>query len=422
VTDVRTVLLISPYFPPMSVVGAKRPLHLVRHLPHHGWSPVVLAGDPASENVDPSLIEAIPSSVPVSYGYGLPLRAQVAGPAGRPREDPRPLFGWDLGYLNPLDSYWPKRRAGLREARRLAAQHRVSAVVVCANPWSPLLVGAALARSEGLPFVADLRDPWSLQTAKMALRPPVTRWMVGWLEERVFRAARMVVLNTEDCRDAYIAAYRGRIPAGRFTCIRNAYDLGLFDDVTPERPGRFTVLHFGHFRRLVPAEPLLRGFARFVTRESVAPDRAALRLVGTVREEDRLLAVSLGLEAYLDIRPPVPYRDGLAQLRGADVLALVTVGGMALTVPAKLYDYMGARRPILAVTDQPEPARLVETAGAGLAAPPDDADRIADAILRLWTRCKRPDRGELPAEAVQQFGAEEQSRRLAAVLDQVSTS
>ena len=28
-----TVLLITPYFPPMSVVGAKRPLNLVRHLP-----------------------------------------------------------------------------------------------------------------------------------------------------------------------------------------------------------------------------------------------------------------------------------------------------------------------------------------------------------------------------------------------------
>jgi hypothetical protein len=45
-----TVLLITPYFPPMSVVGAKRPLNLVRHLPRFGWQPVVLAGDPAGEN------------------------------------------------------------------------------------------------------------------------------------------------------------------------------------------------------------------------------------------------------------------------------------------------------------------------------------------------------------------------------------
>jgi glycosyltransferase involved in cell wall biosynthesis len=406
----------------MSVVGAKRPLHLVRHLPHFGWSPVVLAGDPASENVDPSLMEALPPDLPVSYGYGLPLHDRVDRPSTRAREAPRPLFGWDLGYLNPLDSYWWKARAGLREARRLIAVHRPSAVVVCANPWSPLLVGATLAGADGLPFVADLRDPWSLQTAKMALRPPVTRWMVSRLEERVFRAARRVVLNTEECRDAYIEAYQGRLPAERFTCIRNAYDLGLFDNVVPARPGRFTVLHFGYFRRLVPAEPLLRGFARFATREGVSPERAALKLVGEVREEDRLLAVSLGLEPYLEIGSPVPYREGLALLRGADVLALVTVGGMALTVPAKLYDYLGARRPILAVTDQPEPARLVEEAHAGLAAPPDDPDRIADAIVVLRKRCEAADRGELPAEAVERFGAEEQSRRFSEVLDQVSAS
>ncbi len=39
----KTVLLITPYFPPMGVVGAKRPLHLCRHLPSEGWRPVVLA-------------------------------------------------------------------------------------------------------------------------------------------------------------------------------------------------------------------------------------------------------------------------------------------------------------------------------------------------------------------------------------------
>jgi hypothetical protein len=121
----------------------------------------------------------------------------------------------------------------------------------------------------------------------MALRPPPTRWIIRQTEYRVFRTARRIVLNTEECHDAYTAAYRGRVPAERFTCIRNAFDLGVFKETPVQRNDRFTVLHFGHFRRLVPSEPLLKGFAKFVQREGLGPDKAALVLAGTPREEDR---------------------------------------------------------------------------------------------------------------------------------------
>jgi hypothetical protein len=60
-----SVLVIAPYFAPMSVVGAKRPLMLVRHLPRFGWNPVVLTAPPGLENIDPSLSAAIPAGVPV---------------------------------------------------------------------------------------------------------------------------------------------------------------------------------------------------------------------------------------------------------------------------------------------------------------------------------------------------------------------
>ena len=104
-------------------------------------------------------------------------------------------------------------------------------------------------------------------------------------------------------------------------------------------------------------------------------------------------------------------------MRSADVLALVTVGDMALTVPAKLYDYLAARRPILAITDQPEPGRIVDQTGAGVVVPPANPEAIAAGLARLRARCQAPDRGEIPAESVTAFDAEEQARRFAAVLE-----
>jgi glycosyltransferase involved in cell wall biosynthesis len=415
-----TVLLIAPYFPPMSVVGAKRPLTLVRHLPQFGWQPVVLTADPARESVDPSLAASIPAGLSVVREYGQPVGQRSMSHTPAQREQVRRVFGYDTAYFTPFDRYLWSTQSGIRAALRMIAEHRPSAIHICADPWSPLLAGLSLKRRTGLPLIVDFRDPWSLQRAKMALRPPPIRWAVRKIEARVFQAASKVVLNSEDCRDAYIEAYRGRLPAERFTAIRNAFDLTLFEQRPVVHSSAFTVLHFGHFRRLVPGEPLIRGFARFVAREGLSPSQARLRLAGTVRLEDESLIRSLSLDEFVDVLPLVPYREGLALLQSADVLALVTVGGMALTVPAKLYDYLAAQRPILAITDQSEPGRIVSGAGAGLVAPPSDPDAIAAALAQLRIRTAAPDRGEVPAAAVAQFSAEAQAKQFAAVLTEVT--
>ena len=46
-----------------------------------------------------------------------------------------------------------------------------------------------------------------------------------------------------------------------------------------------------------------------------------------------------------------------------------------MSVPSKIYSILAAGRPVLAAVDEgTEVARTVETAGAGLAVPPDDPD------------------------------------------------
>jgi glycosyltransferase involved in cell wall biosynthesis len=420
-TGASRVLMITPYFPPVNVVGARRPLMLVRHLPRHGWHPVVLAARPGLERIDPTLAELVPADIPVVREYGRPAATTRTGSQPELRERRRPLLHWDAGYLTPLDRYLWSTPAAIRAAMRLVHEYRPRVVHVCADPWSPLLAGLALRRRTGLPLVVDLRDPWSLQASKMELRPPPTRWAVRAIEARVFRAAAKVVLNSEDAREAYAAAYRGRIPEDRFTVVRNAFDLGLFDHQPVVPPRAFTVVHFGHFRRLVPGEPLLRGFARFVARAGLSPEAARLRLIGGTRDEDRVIARALGLEAYLEDLPAIPYRQGLSLLRSADVLALVSLGEHARVIPAKLYDYFAARRPILAITDQAEPARLVTGAGAGLAAPPGDPERIAAALVDLRKVVSGPDRGDVPEAAVAPFTAAVQAERFAAVLDEVTS-
>lgn len=414
------LLLIAPYFPPIDVVGAKRPLMLTRHLPALGWTPIVLAADPAGEPTDESLLQAVPQDLVVDRSYRAPFRrARPAARSAITAGAHTTLFGWDPGYFTPFDRYLWGTPAAIRAAHRLAERHAVSAVMVCADPWSGLLTGLTVARQRRLPLIVDLRDPWSLQVAKMRLSPPPTRALVRSIERRIFQRASAIVLNTEGARAAYVEVYRGRVPAERFHAIRNAFDRELFRPAAPAPSPRFTVLHYGHFRRLVPAEPLLEGFACFVQAGRLAPEAARLLVVGSLPRPAEERARALGILAYLEVRPSMPYAESLDLLGGADVLALIATGGMALTLPAKLYDYLAAGRPILAVTDQPEPARLVSENDLGEVADPARPEEIAAALGRLKARTLGPGRGALDPTRLEQFGAAAQAKAFARVLEGV---
>ena len=57
-----------------------------------------------------------------------------------------------------------------------------------------------------------------------------------------------------------------------------------------------------------------------------------------------------------------------------------------LQVPAKLYEYIGLRRPILALAEDGAVARVVRDGGFGLVAPPTNVGSIAEALTDLYRR------------------------------------
>ena len=427
-------LLISPYFPPMSRIGAKRALQFCRNLPEFGWEPVVLAAPPRDGHVDPLLMEALPPGTIVSRGYAgtlrsfmhralrfrsLPFEEVPRGKATRLRE--RRIFGQDVGFLTPLDQYVYDLPAAVREGVALVRRHGLRAIQVSADPWSGFLTGWLVRRITGLPLVLDLRDPWSLAAEKMALRPPPTRAAVRWLEHAAFERASRIVLNNENACEAYRAAYRGRIPESRFTFVRNAFDPGLFSPSDAALPREFRLLYFGRFQRFVRPHVLLRAFRRFVDREALAPSDARLSFAGGLRPADKAPIAQLGLEDRVDYVGYVPYREGLGALRRAHVLCLIVPPACELQIPGKFYDYLAARRPILALSANTEVDRIVAETGSGLSAPYADEEGAAARLGELYGRYRRGESFELDAGAVEAYSAREQARAFAAILDDVTS-
>ena len=423
-------LLISPYFPPMSRIGAKRPLHMIRHLPGFGWTPVVLAAAPGGEHVDADLLDAIPGDIVVSRTYesrwrrragrrALVTRASFEDSAVR-RASWWRLVGLDPDVLSPLDRYTPGIGASVREAVDLVRRHELRAIHVIGDPWTALLVGVLAGRMTGRPLVVDLRDPWALHAAKMARRPALTRAAIRALEGFVLRRASRIVLNTSSGADAYRAAYASRIPPERFTYVRNAFDPAIFSEGGAMPADRFRALYYGRFHRDFTPEPLLEGFRRFVDRTGSAADDARLTFVGGLRPRDRACLRALRLDDHVECAGFVPYRHALHHLRRAHALCLVVPPACALQIPGKFYDYLAARRPILAITDSVEIRALLEQTGSGAVAAYGDAAAVADRLCESFDRFQRGASFDLAPGHAAAFTAHEQARAFARVLDEVT--
>ena len=134
-------------------------------------------------------------------------------------------------------------------------------------------------------------------------------------------------------------------------------------------------------------------------REALAPlaELGVVRLEGAV-ERGAALAFQRGADALLLVDHPRPWP--------------------ASNAPGKLFEYLAAGKPILALCGEGETRRTVGELGAGLWAAPDEADAIEEALRRLWTGWRE---GSLPraGAGLERFHRRQLTRQLAACFDEV---
>jgi len=436
----RPFLLITPFFPPMSRIGAKRPLHFVRTMPEQGWEPIVFAAPVMEDASDALLEDAVPDEVNVYRWYAGPVRALKHWAIARRPGQTSPLSGdspADKGFWKkavsllkertPINAYWtPFDRylwdvpAAIAAGLELIRRHSPHAIYACGDPFTVFYTAVFLKKLTGLPLVLDLRDPWALHDGKMALRPALSAKATHALERACFKRADKIILNTEGAKDRYVSHYDGVVPKDRFVAIRNSFDPDLFNDVELEPFDRFTVLYFGTLRRFVQMEDFFQGFRRFVDSESLSPHDAQVVVVGAMDEETWQMARHWNVGDYLATRPPISLRESMRYLRAADLLLLLNQDGTVLQIPGKFYDYLAAGTPIMALSANEETNRIVEETGSGVAVPPRDSAAIADALAQYY-RAKQDGQADAPdLERTHSYTARAAAESLAGVLDEVS--
>lgn len=427
----KRVLVVSYFFPPAGTTGVIRIAKFVHYLPRFGWSPVVIASSDPGVWHDPSLLDDVPSDVSVTR-VGVSLSATRRSDQEDKGFADSTKTGFYLGsikdkfkqllkeYLlipDPMILWVPGAvRAGVRLCRR----EDVDVIWASGGPWSNHLAAALVGLIGQKPVVLDFRDEWALGPP-FDPRSPWRRWWDHTLERLVVRQAERIVVVLDDYIDDLKSRYP-EFPLDKMVCIPNGFDPDRKVNARKAEDSgeQLMFLYTGKMGGFRSARYLLQAIAVGFETGVLHPDQIELVFVGDETDDpwDKRLdnyVAQYDLKEVVLNKPPVSYGDVLRLQSKADVLLVFKGYGEVLAggnMPAKLVDYLGAYKPVLALAPQGSVIHnLVIRAGVGVCADPEDTEDILDKIEKLVkTRGSELVRNETEISA---YSRVEQTRRLA---------
>ena len=410
------VLLIAYHFPPDPAVGAQRAGHVADALRAAGHTVKVitarLPGERDQRRAVPGLDVRPTRSLPTLrdlYAWG---KRQLHVPNTPVRDWPNRVPAWKRHLMSLM--WLPDDRTGfilpaLRAARR-ELRHGIDLVYTTAPPFSAHLVGLALRHAGGssVRWAAEFRDPWTDNPGKPAhLRSAWSDAVERWLERQCLRTADHVIAVTDIARQLLIEKAPDADVARKTIVVRNGIET-LSDGVSRRngnghRPLR--IVHVGTFYGWRDPRPFLAGLAAAIRQCDAGPVDLEVDLIGDCRwfrdVSVEQTAAEVGLQGRIRFRDWVPHEEAMRAVSDADLLLLLAQNQPA-QVPAKLYDYLGTRIPILAFTDASgEVATMLQRAG-GHYLVTDHDPAVAARVIGRALRDVRASRAPVGDEAVLQ--------------------
>jgi len=413
------ILFISFYFAPFNCSGAVRVSKMAKYFARFGHDVRVVSA--ADQPFDASLPLEIDEdkviytkwrdvNAPVYFllgGRKKVIERGTALPSGRSRG-----FAKALGTLYKTLVHIPDGQRGwlkpaFKAGSELIETWRPDVIFASQPPPSSLLVADRLSRKYGIPWIADFRDLWSDPEYYGYLR--FRRPLDQRIEKRVLASCSGITATSKMFADRLSSRHHKTAAE-----ILNGYDLlpGLESyERSPGKPGELVLAYTGrapYGRR--DASPLFRAIKGM----GEVGRGIRVRFFGTGLEHMRELAARIGVGANVEIVGGVPFLEALKAQRDADVLLLLQWNdpGEAGVYSGKIFEYIGARRPVLSVGyTKGVVADLIRERRIGKVL--DDPTDIAEALSEwLEVKLKQGQIEEMPESCREGLSREDQAGTL----------
>lgn len=415
----KKVLFLLYYFPPMGGSGVQRPLKFLKYLPQFGWEPIVLCPEHgAYSQMDASLLEDIDAlnikvvRVPNETPLNTELGRFFAKSSELIKKPLRLVNNWL--FIPDNKKKWTVK--AIEVGQKLIKEEGIELIFSSAPPFSSHLAAIELAKRTKTKVVVDYRDAW---TSSHLARYP-TKWHKNQncrLEESVAEAADAIsAINSPVLSSVSKTGKTHQLNR----VISHGYDQADFDKATKlavnsklTDPNNIYFIHNGLFYNERRPDELLKAFAQ--AKKSGAIPKLKLVLQGGLDRIQKQLIEKMRLQDYVI---DLGYQSHLQSLRNmlacqATILLIGHKTRPEQIVTGKLYEYIGAQKPIIALVPDGEARNILTNYGATYFGKPYDIEQIAQALSVCYNQVVAKQTKPINSQIVAELTRQNQTQKLA---------
>ena len=356
----KKVLIIAYYWPPAGGPGVQRWLKFVKYLPDFDIEPIVFVPDnPSYPITDHSLVKEVPEDVkilrlPIKEPYKFAKLFSKKNtttiskgiiPASKKQSLLERLMLFVRGNF-----FIPDARVGWVKPSTLflsefITKHNIKNIVTTGPPHSLHLIGLNLKQNFNLRWLADFRDPWTtIGYHKQLKLTQAAQNKHKRLEAKVLEIADDIIVTSRVTKLEFEKLTKTPIHV-----ITNGFDTESVANV--ERDKKFTISHIGSLLSKRNPEILWEVLLELTSSNKTFKADFRLNLVGFVSEEIKNNLIHLGLSDCINDVGYVSHKEAITYQNKSQVLLLIEIDSedTRCIIPGKLFEYMIAQRPILAI-------------------------------------------------------------------------
>lgn len=411
----QKVLILANQFPPMGGSGVQRTLKFVKYLPEFGIEPIVVTKKYNGQLLDETLLKEIPKDLKV---YRLKAYETVEN---------RSIFRLPIKFIGtrliPPDGEYFWYYFNRKKVADILRKENIDCIYSTSYPYSGHLLGLYLKREfPHIKWIVDFRDEWTnnpyyIDDFFKKLKYNRERKQ----EAQVTNECDFLITNSKFMLDNFIKDTPKL--KNHSTYIPNGYDEEDFSGLINKRDGgeKFVITHTGSLYGKRNLTEFLEGLKIAIDENGVDKEKLEIRLVGNVYKSiAEKYAEKYNLEGKIKALGYMNHRDSIQMLYNSDILLLIigTVKGAENFYSGKIFEYIRADRPILAIApEKGAAAEVILETNTGTVVDPDNIRGISDAIIKYYRQWENSKIEHNPNwDRVQKYSRKSQAGELAQII------
>jgi len=424
----KKVLIISYYFPPIGGVGSIRIVKFVKYLSNFGWQPIVLTVDSKDDYyIDGSLLEEIPD-VKIYRTKLLPFIHDIFKRKKEVLKEKKEVIKEPKGIRKFLGEhlYIPDNKIrwypyAVKKGIEIIKNENIDIIFTSGAPFSVHLIGLKLKKITKKPWVVDFRDPW-IGHPYLDYPSFISKWIQIKLEKNVIKRADKVISATQPITENFIKRYN-KLPKEKFITITNGYDKDDFKGITIQKninKKEIIITYLGSIYNAHPIKDFLLALKKCQEEDANLSSKLKIRIVGLVDDVNKNYINEIGLNALIEIIPWQPHKESLKYLFEGDVLLLLLAYGKGsdMFYTGKIFEYLMAKKPILALIPEGILSNLIKELNVGFVISPEDVNIIYRFIIDLINN-KINLNINFNEDRIKQFERKELTKKLADIFQEI---